>query len=1234
MLREHLIKKLINNKSSLAENIQIYELLFQHLPYISMICDSNGIILKASEELYNLIQCTEDELANQSIMDIILIEQNKKINYFKELKRGNKVTIDCKIKFNNSEEKPINLILIPSMNKDSIIGIYSFLIDSQKDSILNDKYNELLENVINGQQLSNTGSWTHDIKRDRIFLTEEVYRILECSPDDFDGKRDQYYKFIHPEDLQKVKVALTGALNGIEYDIEYRIITSKGKNKFVHEKTVALFDKNNNPHKMIGIMQDITRSKLLEISLLEINNDLREAQKIEGVGSWKFDTVHNKVFLSEEVYHIFDIDPTNFNGSYQSLLSILHPEDQEKSNKAIKSCLQGKPYEHVFRIIKPDKTICYIISKGEPIFGESLKAVGIIGTIRDITEKKLLEDQLNQSYINLKKAQSLAHIGSWEMDLQSRKGIMSDEAYHIYGIKPGESEWTYSEFLKYVHPDDLDIINNTSNNLSAKGNFTMEFRIVRKDGAIRNVSQIIEITCDEDGKPFLISGTIQDITEKKKLEKEIILSKEFFQQEYYDFYQVIDANGTILYMSHIREDIFGCFSNIVGKNIFDINISEDEKKLLQNMLKHILITENNKVRNNLSLITRDGKKIYYEITMMNQLTDPMINGINVNWYDITEKIELQKQLSFLATHDEITKLPNRIYFREQISRQCEDAKKKGTRFALVMLDIDGFKYINDALGYLVADTLIIEISRRLINFIGQDQFICRYSGDQFGVILTSVNDKINFENYTRDLMALFTDPFHVEAFELYITISMGISIFPEDGQDVETLKKHAHIAMFHSKDLGKNQFRFYSPDMDIQSYKDFVLRNDLHKAIELNQFKVFYQPIVNLETNEIIAAEALIRWEHPIWGLVPPKEFISIAEDTGFIIDLGKWMLNEVCNSYVGWLYKKLPEIKVSINYSAIQFYEKGFVNNIIKTINKYHLKPHFFIIEILENILINDINQVLSDMQKLQQEGIYIALDDFGTGFSSLEYLNRFNIDILKIDRSFIMGIPSMERNAIITDSVINLAKKLKIKVIAEGIETWEQLLFLKKSNCFSGQGYLYSKPVPCSEFERLLARKKCRPVKVNNIFPLPFEERRKFFRIKFPLLLEAKMTIIRINGNITKVGYTNVLIKNIGPGGLCFMSNIRFPLKHDIILQFSALLMNIEFKVKGRIVWGEIVREDIFEYGIEFTFSEEERDNLTGMLNKYQVRMRNNDGQYEGSFVYESFIRYFNLEEDDTEI
>lgn len=430
--------------------------------------------------------------------------------------------------------------------------------------------------------------------------------------------------------------------------------------------------------------------------------------------------------------------------------------------------------------------------------------------------------------------------------------------------------------------------------------------------------------------------------------------------------------------------------------------------------------------------------------------------------------------SYIHHYDELTGLPSNGYLKQRLRQKLKSFRDSESGFALLILDIDEFKYINDALGYEVADKLIVQISERIKILDEKYELLSRHFGVQFSIL---IGHKDSFEEYRKVVEAifnLFLERFLVEKYELDINVTIGASIYRAGAQSAEELVREAQSALSWAKLAGKNRFQFYSSSIANQDFKQFELKNDLRKAIEQRQFEVYYQPLVDLKTGKISSAEALIRWNHPRFGLVSPFEFISIAEESGLIIDLGDWILKDVCKTYLNWTEKGFPDIKISVNFSSVQFLEEDFVDKVIRTVRKHGLSPSFIVAEITESIFIKNPLKVTEDIKKLQSFGVQIALDDFGSGFSSLMYLSKFNIDILKTDKFFMEDISKKNANTIIFESIVKLVSDLDISLVVEGIETAVQQNYVKSLGCPIGQGYLFSRPIEASRFESFLMQGK----------------------------------------------------------------------------------------------------------------------------------------------------------------
>lgn len=487
-------------------------------------------------------------------------------------------------------------------------------------------------------------------------------------------------------------------------------------------------------------------------------------------------------------------------------------------------------------------------------------------------------------------------------------------------------------------------------------------------------------------------------------DNEAVLTKEAFRiltQESNNIFIIIKTDGTMVYMSDTIEKVTGFKpKEVLGKRIYDY-FKGNELIKIKRMVENIFSNPNGKAGKNIALKSKDGKIIYLEGHMQNLADEFSMEYVIINLIDITKKVEMHKRMSQISTHDELTGLPNSIYFRKKLKLQYNKAAKTKISFAILMLDITGLKYINDALGYHFGDLVIAKVAEELKIHLNEKPFLCRYSGDRFAII-TQTDTFEEYKNLADSIIDIFSKNIKVEKYEIDVNMSIGISIYNER-ENIQDIIRRAEIALFWAKKQGKNAYKFYSSDINIQNYKQIELHNDVGRVLENNELRIYYQPIVNLRTNELLAAEALVRWEHPHWGIIAPGEFISFAEETGFIINIGYWIFREVCRNYLQWINEGLPAIKMSVNISSIQFFENNFAQNIIDILNEFKLDPHFFIMEITESVFMLKANNVISGIKKLRAHGISVAIDDFGTGFSSLSYFKHFDIDYLKIDGLFV---------------------------------------------------------------------------------------------------------------------------------------------------------------------------------------------------------------------------------------
>lgn len=435
-----------------------------------------------------------------------------------------------------------------------------------------------------------------------------------------------------------------------------------------------------------------------------------------------------------------------------------------------------------------------------------------------------------------------------------------------------------------------------------------------------------------------------------------------------------------------------------------------------------------------------------------------------------EQIARVKLLDHLAHHDILTQLPNRLLLSARLIQAIELAQRERRKLAIMYIDLDGFKHINDSLGHAVGDELLRSVAQRLRECIRHSDTLSRQGGDEFVLLLPSIEHAEDAALFAQKMLAVMTPPHYLAQNTIHISISIGISIYPHHGEDAETLLKSADTAMYHAKEAGRNNYQFFVQDMHDQAVERHFIESGLRRALEDREFELVYQPKINLQNGVIIGVEALIRWQHPSRGLLLPAQFISIAEACGLIVPIGRWVMREACRQGQVWQQMCGRPITVAINTSASEFRDKGFLDNLLKTLEDTHLDPHCLELELTESVLMREIESVTLVLQKLRTLGVKLAIDDFGTGYSSLSYLRQFPIHTLKIDQSFVSRLTTNTDDATLLAAVISMGKSLKKQVIAEGVETSDQHKFLVDHNCDEGQGYYFGYPISAEGLSALL--------------------------------------------------------------------------------------------------------------------------------------------------------------------
>ncbi len=709
-------------------------------------------------------------------------------------------------------------------------------------------------------------------------------------------------------------------------------------------------------------------------------------------------------------------------------------------------------------------------TKKIPIKDEYGELQYLLGISEDITERIHTEDALRASENFLKESQKIAGLGSYILDFKTGIWRSSEVLDTLFGIDQ-DYEHSFVGWMTLVHPDDRDWINLYFKEevIGKHREFNQEYRIICHNNQVeRWVHGLGKLEFDTSGMPLKMLGTIQDITDTKRVTSSLLKLSLAVEQSPNSIV-ITDLEGNIEYVNRMFTTVTGySMEEVLGQNPSILKSDETPQATYDDMWEHLI---HGKTWHGELINCRKDKSIYIEsatISPVKQSDGKITNYVAIK-EDITEKKKSEAYIDHLAHFDQLTGLPNRVMLNDRVTYLLSMAQRNNEPLTVMFLDLDHFKNINDTLGHTVGDQVLIEMANRIKAVIRDEDTVARLGGDEFIMLFPNTDSNTAMHIATKLITAVSKISI-IEHNELTITPSIGIAIYPNDGADFETLLKNADTAMYRVKSNSRNSFHFFTLEMQVNLARNLQLENALRHALERNELEVYYQPQISISDGHVIGAEALLRWHHPEFGMVSPAEFIPIAESSSQIIEIGEWVLRTAIQQTKEWIDSGFAPMIIAVNLSAIQFRQQNLLKLVTDILEEVQLPNEYLELELTEAVTMHDPEYVINVMNKFHERGIRMSIDDFGTGYSSLSYLKQFKVYKLKIDQSFIRDISDNPDDRAIVSAIIDMAHNLGLVTIAEGVETAEQLAFLRLHGCNEIQGYYFSKPLPSVEFERFL--------------------------------------------------------------------------------------------------------------------------------------------------------------------
>ncbi len=803
---------------------------------------------------------------------------------------------------------------------------------------------------------------------------------------------------------------------------------------------------------------------------------LKEAQQLAQLGSWTLDLVTGELIWTDEVFRLFEIDPNRFGATYEAFLDAVHPDDRDAVNYAYTNSLVTRaPYEVTHRLQMKDGRIKWVCEKCTSTFDANGKALRSMGTIQDVTEQKLAEIALRESQQKFSAAFECCPL-----------------AASIATVAEGRFVEVNANFTRDFGWSKADLIGKTSVEIGVwpdqatrqpwKEAMHREGRLLdyetvwmHKNGERRNITLSGEIT-EINGKPCILTFAT-DITDRKKAEADLRIAAVAFESR--EAMMITDADNLILRINQAFTAMTGyTLQEAVGQTPRLLRSDRHDSDFYRTMWESIKSTGT--WQGEVWDRRKDGTEYLKWLTISAvKDSDGRVTHYIGTHHDISERKLAEARINELAFYDPLTNLPNRTLLQDRLKQAIAASGRSATYGALLLIDLDNFKTLNDTLGHEVGDLLLKHVAENLLKCIREGDTLARLGGDEFVVILANLDTQAGeaatataTEAIAEKILATLNQAYLFGNSLHHSSASIGATLFNGPSISSDGLMKQAELAMYKAKDAGRNKVRFFDPLMEVAVQERSALENDLRHALEEGQFILHYQAQV-ADEGVVTGAEVLLRWQHPKRGMVSPAEFIPLAEESGLILPLGSWVLETACRQLAEWSSQPdLTALTLAVNVSAQQFRQPNFVDQVLAIVKSTGANPQRLKLELTESLLVHDIHEIIEKMFALKARGVGFSLDDFGTGYSSLSYLKKLPLDQLKIDQSFVRDVLIDPNDAAIAKTIVALAQTLGLGVIAEGVETEAQRDFLVRAGCHAYQGYFFSRPIPVADFEAFARR------------------------------------------------------------------------------------------------------------------------------------------------------------------